>query len=117
MEEKTFICWPIHSIDTESMDQNKLPFKYLKMTDDGMAKFYQDFELKSMQVSFKTEPLCFSSTDETVFLPSFIGSGYLFSFDVYSHTKVSCILHKDDTIGHVLYNTLAYDTINSTLTA
>ena len=71
---KTFICWSKPAwIDTpskpawiESMDQDKLSFMYLKMTDDGMAEFYNDFQLKSMITSFKTEPFSSSSTDETL---------------------------------------------------
>ena len=64
LETNHFICWPIHSIDTDTMAN--VQFMYMKMTDDGMAEFYQDFELKSMEISFKTKRLCSPSAVEAL---------------------------------------------------
>ena len=114
--ERTFICWPIHSIDTESMDQDKLAFMYLKVTDGTMAQFYQDFDLKiriPMKISLKTiknqslysSPadgvLCFESdiTDE---MQSLLKQ---FNIEINEdESKIQFTFHPDGTIGHVLYS-------------
>ena len=56
-EKNRFICWPLHSTDMDNIDQANVPFMYMKMTDDTMAQFYQDFDLKiriPMKISFET---------------------------------------------------------------
>ena len=115
--EKTFICWPIHSIDgTESMDQDKLAFMYLKMTDDTMAQFYQDFDLKiriPMKISFKTiknQSLCSSPVDGVLCFESDITDemqSLLKQFNIEINeddSKIQLTFHQDGTMGHVLYS-------------
>ena len=115
--EKTFICWPMHSIDgTKSMDQDKLAFMYLKITDDTMAQFYQDFDLEikiPMKISLKTiqnqslysSPadgvLCFESdiTDE---MQSLLKQ---FNIEINEDdSKIQLTFRQDGTMGHVLYS-------------
>ena len=111
--EKTFICWPIHSIDSESMDQDKQPFIYLKMADDTMAEFYQDFDLKSMEISFKTiknQSLCSPPADEVLCFESNITveiQSWLRQFNIEineEESKIQLTFHQDGTMGHVLYS-------------
>ena len=114
--EKTFICWPIHSIDTECMDQDKLAFMYLKMTDDTMAQFYQDFDLKiriPMKISFKTiknQSLCSSPVDGVLCFESDITDemqSLLKQFNIEINeddSKIQLTFHQDGTMGHVLYS-------------
>ena len=104
-----FICWPIDSSDTESIDQDKLSFIYMKMTDDGIAEFYQDFDLKSMKISFKTKPLCSLSSHEALYFEANI-TDELRSWLKLFHVKISkeeSKIHftflQDGTMGHVLY--------------
>ena len=108
--EYRFICWPIHSIDTDNIDQANVPFMYMKMTEDGMAEFYQDFELKSMKISFKTkrlfppsavEALCFE-THMTNELRSWLK---LFHLEINEDdSKIQLTFHHDGTMGHGLYS-------------
>ena len=128
--EKTFICWPNRSINTDSIDQDKLPFMYLKMTADGMAEFYNDFQLKSMITSFKTKPFS-SSTNETLSFEADRTDELLSKLKKLQEeidredldidkdsdiAEMSCIFlfYQDGPMGHVLYS---FDTVNSTLTA
>ena len=103
--EKTFICWPIRSINTDSMDQDKLPFMYLKMTADGMAEFYNDFQLKSMITSFWYGRT--GRTDELLSrlhkLQEEIDREDL---DIDEDSDISFIFSfsQDGTMGHVLYS-------------
>ena len=104
-----FICWPIDSSDTESIDQDKLSFMYMKMTDDGMVEFYQDFDLKSMKIIFKTKPLCSSSSDEALYFEADITDelrSWLKPFHIEindDESKIHFTFHQDGTMGHVLY--------------
>ena len=112
--EKTFICWPIHSIDgTESIDQDKLAFMYLKVTDDTMAQFYQDYDLKSMEISFKTiknQSLCSPPADKVLCFESDITDeiqSWLKQFNIEINedkSKIQLTFHQDGTMGHVLYS-------------
>ena len=112
---KTFICWSKPAwIDPwiESMNQDKLSFMYLKMTDDGMAEFYQDFDLKSMEISFKTiknQSLCSSPADKVLCFESDITDeiqSWLKQFNIEineEESKIQLTFHQDGTMGHVLY--------------
>ena len=109
--EKTFICWPIHSIDTECMDQDKLAFMYLKVTDNTMAQFYQDFDLSFP--SFKTiknQSVCSPSADEVLCFESDITDdiqSLLKQFNIEineDESKIKLTFHQDGTMGHVLYS-------------
>ena len=80
---------------------------YMKMTEDGMAEFYQDFELKSMKISFKTKRLCPPSavcfeTDMTNELRSWL---QLFHLEINEDdSKIQLTFHHDGTMGHGLYS-------------
>ena len=109
LEKYRFICWGIHSIDTDYIDQANVQFMYMKMTEDGMAEFYQDFELKSMKISFKTKPLCSLSSHEALYFEANI-TDELRSWLKLFHVKISkeeSKIHftflQDGTMGHVLY--------------
>ena len=117
--EKTFICWPIHSIDgTESMDQDKLAFNYMKVIDDTIAQFYQHFDLKSMKNSFKTkslvllenQSLCSPPADKVLCFESDITDdiqSLLKQFNIEineDESKIKLTFHQDGTMGHVLYS-------------
>ena len=105
-----FICWPIDSSDTESIDQDKLSFIYMKMTDDGIAEFYQDFDLKSMKISFKTKRLCSPSADEALCFETDITDelrSWLKPFHLEineDESKIHLTFHQDGTMGHGLYS-------------
>ena len=111
LETNHFICWPIHSIDTDNIDKANVQFMYMKMTDDGMAEFYQDFELKSMKISFKTKRLCSPSAVEALcfetditdelrsWLKQFIENNIEINGD---ESKIQLTFHQDGTMGHVL---------------
>ena len=110
LETNHFICWPIHSIDTDNIDKANVQFMYMKMTDDGMAEFYQDFELKSMKISFETKQLCSSSavkalcfeTDITDELRSWLKQ---FNIEINEDdSKIQLTFRQDGTMGHVLYS-------------
>ena len=106
-----FICWPKHSSNTEFMAQNKLSFMYMKMTDDGTAKFFLDFELKSLKISFKTKRLCSPSADEAALcfeaditdeLRSWLK---LFHLEINEdESKIQLTFRQDGTMGHGLYS-------------
>ena len=113
--ERTFICWPMHSIDgTESMDQDTLAFNYLKVTDDTIAQFYQDFDLSFPSFpSFKTmknQPLCSPPADKVLCFESEITDdiqSLLKQFNIEineDESKIKLTLHQDGTMGHVLYS-------------
>ena len=109
--EYRFICWPIHSIDTDNIDQANVPFMYMKMTDDGMAQFFLDFKLKSMKISFKTKRLCSPSADEAALcfeaditdeLRSWLK---LFHLEINEdESKIQLTFRQDGTMGHGLYS-------------
>ena len=108
--EKTFICWPKHSSDTESMDKDKLSFMYLKMTNGGAAEFYNDFELKSSSFSFQTKKASSSALSREVCFESDITDemqSWLKQFNIEineEESKIQLTFHQDGTMGHVLYS-------------
>ena len=110
LETNHFICWPIHSIDTDNIDKANVQFMYMKMTDDGMAEFYQDFELKSMKFSFKTKRLGSPSAVEALGFESDITvemQSWLKQFNIEingDESKIQLTFHQDGTMGHVLYS-------------
>ena len=110
LETNHFICWPLHSTDMDNIDQANVPFMYMKMTDDGMAEFYQDFELKSMKFSFKTKRLCSPSAVEALGFESDITvemQSWLKQFNIEineEESKIQLTFHQDGTMGHVLYS-------------
>ena len=91
------------------MAQDKLSFMYMKMTDDGMAKFFHDSELKSMKISFKTKRLCSSSADEALYFEADITDELrswlkLFHLEINEdESKIPLTFHQDGTMGHGLY--------------
>ena len=102
--EKTFICWPVHSIDTGSY-----VFVYLKMNNGGTAELYNDFELKSMEFDLKIMPKhnssaggisCFEA-DITVKMRSWLEQ---FKIEINEdESKIQFTFYQEDgTIGHVL---------------
>ena len=105
-----FICWPKHSSNTESMAQNKLSFMYMKMTDDGTAKFFLDFELKSLKISFKTKRLCPPSAVEALCFETHMTNELrswlkLFHLEINEDdSKIQLTFHQDGTMGHGLYS-------------
>ena len=107
---KTFICWPIHSIETESQESSKLPFMYLKMNNDGIAELFHDFELKSMAFNLKIRPQHSATIDETSCfeaditdeLRSWLKPYHMETND--DESKIKFTFHQDGTMGHVLYN-------------
>ena len=107
---KTFICWPIHSIQTESQDPSKLPFMYLKIDNDGIAELFHDFELKSMAFNLKIKPQHSPSADKTSCFEAEITEelrSWLKPFHMETNedeSKIQFTFHKDGTMGHVLYN-------------
>ena len=110
LEKYRFICWPLHSTDMDNIDQANVPFMYMKMTDDGMAEFYQDFELKSMKFSFKTKRLCSPSADEALCFETDITDelrSWLKPFHSEineDESKIHLTFHQDGTMGHGLYS-------------
>ena len=83
---------------------------YMKMTDDGTAKFFLDFELKSMQISFKTKRLCSPSADEALCFEADITDelrSWLKQFNVEineDESKIQLTFHQGGTMGHGLYS-------------
>ena len=110
LETNHFICWPIHSIDTNNIDKANVPFMYMKMTDDGMAEFFEDFELKSMNISFKTKRLCSPSAVEALRFETDITDelrSWLKQFNIEingDESKIQLTFHQDGTMGNVLYS-------------
>ena len=106
--EKTFICWPIHSIETESEDPRKLPFMYLNMKNDEIAELFHDFELKSMPFNLKIKPQHSSSIDEISCFEADITDelrSWLKPFHMEineDESKMYCSFYQDGTMGHVL---------------
>ena len=110
LEKYRFICWGIHSIDTDYIDQANVQFMYMKMTEDGMAEFYQDFELKSMKISFKTKRLCPPSAVEALCFETHMTNELrswlkLFHLEINEDdSKIQLTFHHDGTMGHGLYS-------------
>ena len=92
------------------MAQDKLSFIYMKMTDDETAKFYLDFEFKSMQISFETKPLCSRSADEALCFEADITDELrswlkLFHLEINEdESKIQLTFHQDGTMGYGLYS-------------
>ena len=101
--EKTFICWPIHSMDTESY-----VFLYLKMNNNQTAEFYNDFELGSMEFDLEIKPQCNSSADVISYFEADITvkmRSWLEQFKIEineDESKIQFTFYKDGTMGHVL---------------
>ena len=101
--EKTFICWPVHSIDTGSY-----VFVYLKMNNGGTAELYNDFELKSMEFDLEIKPQRNSSTDVISYFEADIKDemrSWLKQFNIEineDESKIHFTFYKDGTMGHVL---------------
>ena len=104
--EKTFICWPINSMDTESY-----VFLYLKMNNNQTAEFYNDSKLESIDFNLKIMPKhnssaggisCFEA-DITVKMRSWLEQ---FKIEINEdESKIQFTFYQEDgTMGHVLLN-------------
>ena len=110
LKSPTFICWPVSvTSDNTSKDQNKLPFIYLKLTNNN-AMFYNHFELKinfkRLNCSLLADRTCYFETDITDDLRSWLKQ---FNIEINEdEPKIHCYLYQDGTIGHVLYIAIFY---------
>ena len=101
--EKTFICWPVHSIDTGSY-----VFVYLKINNDETAEFCNDFELESMEFNLKIMPQHNSSADGISCFEADITAkmrSWLEQFNIEineDESKTHFTFCQNGTMGHVL---------------
>ena len=99
--EKTFICWPVHTIDIGSY-----VFMYLKMNNDKTVDFY-NFELKSMEFNLKIMPQHNSSAEISCFEADITAKMrfWLEQFNIEineDESKTHFTFYQDGTMGHVL---------------